>query len=234
MPLIRFARNRVHAACCEVATPMAVHFERAITRSAKAARVAAALAWVGAAALMSPAPAAAAEAAAPIKATAPSPVAVVRVDGAWVRPTVHGQTATGGFMSLTADRELTLVGFSTPAARETELHEMVMDGDVMRMRAIAALKLPAGQTVTLKPGPGGQHLMLMGLKKPIVAGQKVVLTLQLRTPEGRLVRQVVQVPAQASAAAGGAATGAASDVHGEHAGHPMGEHQHGHDMKHRK
>jgi periplasmic copper chaperone A len=124
---------------------------------------------------------------------------LVQVDNAWVRQAVPGQSATGGFMTLTASRDLTLVGFASPAAGETELHDMVMDGDVMRMRAMPSLALPAGQPVVLRPGVGGQHLMLMGLKRPLKAGDELPLTLKLRTPEGKLLKQTVKVPVMAGA-----------------------------------
>ena len=128
-------------------------------------------------------------------ASAQSPL--VKADAAWIRATVKGQTATGGFMSLTAAQPLTLMGFSTSAAGESELHEMVMDGSVMRMRAIETLALPAGKTVTLRPGAGGQHLMLMDLKQPLRDGEEVLLTLQLRTADGQRLTQDIKVPVKA-------------------------------------
>jgi copper(I)-binding protein len=100
-------------------------------------------------------------------------------------------------MTLTAQRDLTLVGFRTKVAGEAELHDMVMDGDVMRMRALDALSLPAGQPVALRPGPGGKHLMLMGLKGPLKAGDELSLTLKLRTPDGKTLTQTIKVPVQA-------------------------------------
>lgn len=121
----------------------------------------------------------------------------VKVDGAWIRATVKGQMATGGFMSLTATQPLTLTGFSTSAAGESELHEMTMDGGVMRMRAIESLPLPAGQAVTLRPGAGGQHLMLMGLNQPLKEGDQVQLTLRLRTADGQNLTQDIKVPVRA-------------------------------------
>lgn len=139
----------------------------------------------------------------------------VAVDGAWIRPTVKGQTATGGYMTLTATEALTLIGFSTSVAEETELHEMVMDGNVMRMRAIDALALPAGQAVTMKPGPGAKHLMLMGLKRQIKAGEVIQLTLQLRDAGGKAFTQAITVPVRT-----GVASGAAMVPEGTHpAGH---------------
>lgn len=122
---------------------------------------------------------------------------LVQVNGAWIRQAVKGQSGTGGFMQLTSSQPLTLTGFRTPVAASAELHEMAMEGDVMRMRAIEALPLPAGQAVALQPG--GHHLMLMGLKKALKAGTQVPLTLRLRTSDGRAIEQQVKVPVRAAA-----------------------------------
>ncbi len=156
------------------------------------------------------APPAEAEALKPGRSAPETAQPLVQVADAWVRQAVPGQTATGGFMTLTASRELTLVGFASPAAGETELHDMVMDGDVMRMRAMPSLALPAGQPVALRPGVGGQHLMLMGLKRPLKAGDTLSLTLKLRTPDGKLLKQTVKVPVLATAPKPAAAEPAAA------------------------
>lgn len=143
--------------------------------------------------------------------SAPAPAPWVQVDSAWVRPMVKGQTATGGFMVLTARQPLTLEGFSMTRAGVPELHEMSMDGNVMRMRAIASLALPAGQAVMLRPG--GHHLMLTQLPDALKEGELLSLTLKLRTAEGKSVTQAINVPvktltmlpaASASAPMGGA------------------------------
>jgi copper(I)-binding protein len=120
----------------------------------------------------------------------------VTVENAWVRPMVKGQSATGGFMVLTASQDLTLVGFATAAAGTSELHEMAMDGQVMRMRAIDALKLPAGQAVTLRPG--AHHLMLMDVKQPLKAGEELILTLKLKAADGKALTQDIKVPVKAA------------------------------------
>lgn len=130
----------------------------------------------------------------PAKAAAKAESTLVKVDNAWIRATVKGQSGTGGFMNLTATQPLTLVGFSTSVAAESELHEMAMDGDVMRMHAVPSLPLPAGQTVELRPGMDGHHLMLMGLKRQLKEGDEVALTLKLRTADGKNLTQEVKVP----------------------------------------
>jgi len=101
--------------------------------------------------------------------------AQLQVQQAWVRSTVAQQKATGAFFLLRADSDLQLVEASSPVAAMVEIHEMAMEGSVMRMRAIESLALPAGKTVEFKPG--GLHVMLMGLNRPLAAGDKVPLTL---------------------------------------------------------
>ena len=135
----------------------------------------------------------------------------VDVSGAWVRATVQGQNGTGAFMSLTAKNGAKLVGVSSPVAGVAEVHEMKMDGDIMRMRALPALDLPAGQAVQLKPG--GYHLMLMDLKQPLPKGSTVPLTLRLQDAQGVETRQEISLPV--STAAPAAMKANAAD-HGNH------------------
>ena len=108
--------------------------------------------------------------------------AAVKVESAWARATVPGQKGTGAFMNLTAKDSTRLVGVSSPAAGVAEVHEMKMDGDVMKMRAVSGLDLPAGQTVSLKPG--GYHVMLMDLKAPLMKDSTVPVTLRFKDAKG--------------------------------------------------
>ena len=133
--------------------------------------------------------------------------AAVQVEQAWVRPSVPGQQGTGGYMKLTAQRSLRLVRVSSPVAGVAEVHEMKMDGEVMTMRPVKALELPAGKTVELKPG--GLHLMLMDLKRPLLAGSSVLLTLVLQDSRG--VESRVETNLQVSPSAAGAG-GAPADT----------------------
>jgi copper(I)-binding protein len=116
----------------------------------------------------------------------------VDVKNAWVRSTVPAQTASGAFMEITSREAAQLVGVSTPAASSAEMHEMHMEGDVMKMRAVEKLALPAGKPVVL--GPGGYHLMLLGLKHPLTRGSRVPLTLQIESAGGK--RSTVGVSAE--------------------------------------
>lgn len=72
-----------------------------------------------------------------------------------------------------------LLSATSPAAQQVELHQMSMEGDVMKMRAVDSVDIKAGDKLEMKPGQG-YHLMLMGLKKPLKAGDKFPLTLNFR------------------------------------------------------
>ena len=118
--------------------------------------------------------------------------ALPKVEGAWIRSSVPGQQGTGAFMRLSASQATQLVGASTPVAGTAEVHEMKMEGDVMKMRAVPRLDLPAGRTTELKPG--GYHIMLMDLKQPLTAGSKVPLTLTFRDANGVPQKLELKVP----------------------------------------
>eukprot|EP01034_Spumella_vulgaris_P004341 gene4341-5532_t len=106
----------------------------------------------------------------PVQALASPRLPEDKVEGAWARATVQGQKGTGAFMKLTAPEGAKLVGASSPAAGVTEVHEMKMEGDVMKMRAVPVLDLPAGKTVELKPGGTRRILAGPGGRAPGFAG----------------------------------------------------------------
>ena len=115
----------------------------------------------------------------------------VDVKEAWARPTVAGQMGTGAFMQLTSRDGARLLGASSDVAGVVEIHEMAMEGNVMRMRPIRMLDLPSGGTVALKPG--GHHIMLMDLKRPLAVGEKIKVELRLETRNKKLVTQPIEV-----------------------------------------
>lgn len=117
----------------------------------------------------------------------------ITVTQPWVRATVAEQQSTGAFMTVQASSASRLVAVHSRAAASVEMHEMAMDGDVMRMRAMPAVALAAGADVTFKPG--SYHLMLMGLKKPLKAGETVPLTLMFESADGKQ-RQQLEVQAE--------------------------------------
>jgi copper(I)-binding protein len=125
--------------------------------------------------------------------------AQVVVSNAWVRATVPAQKATGAFMRLQARTDSKLVAASSLVAGVVEVHEMAMEHEVMRMRQIRYLALPAGKSVEL--GPGGYHIMLLELKHQVREGDKVPLSLVIEGKDGR--RETVQAEAIARGLAAG-------------------------------
>jgi len=119
----------------------------------------------------------------------------VQVTNAWVRATVPGQPVAGAYLDLRADRAVKLIGVASPVAKRGEIHEMKDEDGMMKMRAVAAVDLPAGETVSL--APGGLHVMLFGLSEPLIAGRKVKLTLRFRGDSGGVFKQTVEVPVKA-------------------------------------
>ena len=117
----------------------------------------------------------------------------VEVKDPSVRAAVPGPTGTGAFMKITARTGARLVSASSPVAGVTEVHEMKMEGNVMKMRALeGGLELPAGKTVELKPG--GYHVMLMDLKGPLARDSTVPLTLVFKDAKGVESRIELKVP----------------------------------------
>ncbi len=117
----------------------------------------------------------------------------VAVTDAWARPSVPGQTATGAFMTLAAKDGAKLVSVASPVAGVAEVHEMKMDGDVMKMRAVqGGVDLPAGKAVALKPG--GYHIMLMNLKRPLTKGATIPMTLVFKDAKGAESKTELSVP----------------------------------------
>jgi len=134
---------------------------------------------------------------------ATSALAQVTVKDPWVRATVPHQTATGAFMQLSSPADAKLVSASSPVAGVTELHEMKMEKDVMKMRPVPGIAIPAGKGAELKPG--GYHVMLMNLKGQVKEGDTVPITLVVEGKDGK--RETVEVKAAVrplNAPAGGA------------------------------
>lgn len=100
------------------------------------------------------------------------------VSDAWARATVPGQDNAAVSMHITSQKEASLIAVSSPVASSAEIHSMTHENGMMKMRALDVLALKAGQEVEL--GNGGNHLMLIGLKKPLIAGDSVALTLTMQ------------------------------------------------------
>ena len=120
------------------------------------------------------------------------------VSDAWVRGTVAQQKVTGAFMTLTSAQGGKLLSATSPAAGVVEVHEMAMEGNTMKMRAVPVLDLPAGKAVQLKPG--GFHVMLIDLKQPLKEGDTVPITLNVEGKDGKKEVLSVNAPVRALAA----------------------------------
>lgn len=101
----------------------------------------------------------------------------VMVTAPWTRASGQGQNGVG-YLTLrnTGSAPDRLVAAESPAARVVELHTHIRDGEVMRMRPVEAIAVPPGATVRLEPG--GLHLMLIGLARPLARGESVPVTLR--------------------------------------------------------
>jgi len=107
----------------------------------------------------------------------------VKVKDAWSRATAPGQDSAMVQAVITSKKTAKLVSVACKDATASELHSMVMEGEMMKMRQVDAIELPAGKAVDM--GKAGYHLMLMGLKKPLVAGKKTHCEMIVRGADGK-------------------------------------------------
>jgi copper(I)-binding protein len=114
------------------------------------------------------------------------------VTAPWVRATVPAQTSTGAFMRLQSASGTRLVAVSSPVAASVQLHQMAMQGEMMQMREVDGIDLPAGQGVNL--ASGSYHVMLIGLKRQLKAGETVDMTLQLQAKGKKRESVTVTLP----------------------------------------
>ena len=127
----------------------------------------------------------------------------VQIENAYTRATVPGQQVAGGFMKIenkgAADQ---LISASSPVSGEVQLHEMAMEGNVMKMRQVKDIPVPAGGAVELKPG--GLHLMFMNIKAPLAAGETVPVKLKFAKAGEVEVKMPVNAMGNPGAGHGGA------------------------------
>lgn len=116
----------------------------------------------------------------------------VKVTKAWTRATAPGQDSASVQLTITSKKDATLIGVASGSAQSGEIHTMVMEGNVMKMRMIESLPLPAKTPVAL--GEDGNHLMLLGLKAPLKAGHKLPFAVTVKFADGHT--QVLRVLAQ--------------------------------------
>lgn len=120
--------------------------------------------------------------------------ATVQVASAICRPTPVGRQMTGCYLTLTSAAADRLVSASSPDAGRVQIHESRIESGMMMMHELReGLPLPAGEAVAL--APGGNHLMLLGVTEPLVAGDSVALTLTFATSAPVEVTATVGQPA---------------------------------------
>lgn len=119
-------------------------------------------------------------------------LAQVSITAPWIRATVPQQESTGVFMHLQSGSDARLVGVSTPAASRSEFHQMDMRGHTMRMQQVESIDLAAGKGVNL--ASGGYHIMLIGLKRQLKAGEVVPLTIVVEGKNKKRERITLKVP----------------------------------------
>ena len=128
--------------------------------------------------------------------------AQVSIQQAWVRGTVPMQKASGAFMQISAEKSTRLISADSPVANVVELHEMVMDKDVMKMRQVAGLDILPGQTLELKPG--SFHVMLIDLKAQLKGGDLVPIRLTFEDSQTKArFTQEIKAPVTALGAGNG-------------------------------
>jgi periplasmic copper chaperone A len=121
--------------------------------------------------------------------------AAITITDAWVRENAPGQAVGAAYMTLKSTDESALVFVESSAAGSVEIHSMTMNNNVMKMRKLEELPLKPGKLEKL--APGGFHLMLFDLKKPLKSGEKVDFKLCFKDKGGNITHQLVTVPIKA-------------------------------------
>lgn len=123
--------------------------------------------------------------------TGASPVIVSDV---WAKTTVPGGSVSAAYMHIKSSVPVKLVKAETPISGNVEIHDMKMNDGVMEMKAMDALQVPANKLIELKPG--GMHVMLMKLNKPINKGDKVPLKLTFEGTDKKTFTMDVEAKGQ--------------------------------------
>ncbi len=119
----------------------------------------------------------------------------VAIDHAWARPTNKGQNISAAYMTLTSQQDCTLIKAESSVTKDVEIHSMSMEKGVMKMRMLDSLPLSAGKASELKPG--GFHLMLFDLKKPLTLGEQITFKLTFKNKDGAEFSQQVTAAVKA-------------------------------------
>ena len=113
----------------------------------------------------------------------------VNVGEAWARATLPGKPTSAAYFALINRGGADSLVEVTSSSGSAEIHTTSMDGGIMRMRKLSSLPVPRGATVSLEPG--GTHVMLTGLREPLVAGQRVELTLRFeKSPQQTIAAEI--------------------------------------------
>lgn len=123
----------------------------------------------------------------------------VQVSDAWVRETIPGQSVGAAYMRIRSKERLDLIGVKTKVSKSAGIHQMSMQGGVMKMRELSTVRVDPGIEVSLEPG--ATHIMLVDVRRPLTAGDKVGLTLIFRRADRRTL--AVTVSARVRSTAGG-------------------------------
>ena len=115
---------------------------------------------------------------------------LVSITDAWVRPTNPGQEVGAAYMTFTSKQDLTLTSVESDVTNSVEIHNMTMENGVMKMRMLENLPLKPGKPYKL--APGGFHLMLFDLKKPLTAGDQVNFVLHFKNNQKKNVPEIKQ------------------------------------------
>ena len=115
----------------------------------------------------------------------------ISISEAWSRATVAGQSSAAAYLTIAnnGNGDERLLQVSTPIGQPS-LHSTTLDKGVMRMRPLASIDIPAHSTVDLKPG--GTHIMIMGVKRPLAAGSSFPMTLKFDRSGDRAVTVAVR------------------------------------------
>ena len=116
----------------------------------------------------------------------------VAIMDAWARANAPGQSVGAAYMTFISADDSTFIRAETPLASSVEIHSMTMNDGVMKMRMLPEFPLKAG--IEEKLTPGDFHLMLFDLKKPLLVGEKLDLTLTFRDATGKVTQQLVTLP----------------------------------------
>lgn len=119
----------------------------------------------------------------------------VEISNAWTRATQEEQDVGASYMTLTANKDLTLTEIESSATEDVEIHSMTMENGIMKMRMLDELPLKANEPVELSPG--GFHLMLFDLEKPLKVGQNVSFTLHFKDKKGKELTLNINSPVKA-------------------------------------